>query len=673
VNPLETKVRSLAAALDDAALEALASKGLLRRAQKDLERAAIAVEGADANGLHLKVDQFRVSIPEAGPAKAKCSCPSAGICQHILAAVLYLKREAPAAEPGGTQALSVELELLAFTREQLEQWAGKPSFRAALQLAAQSEAEIRADHGLVVQFPSINTQCHFPPGAGLDGIIISGNAKDERRIAVAAVIAFQKSKGVPWEFGARGAGVPEESEGAPRSRSEVLEAAQQLLVEALNNGLARVSSATRQRLATLAVSATGVNLPRLAMGLRSLADESALVVSRDARADAGRMLNRMAAAHALCAAIQQDRAGARPDLIGWHRTHYDEVGNLDLIGVAAWPWRTASGYSGLTVLFWDTANRRWNSWSESRPAQQMRDFDPVARYTQPGPWAGADSPRQLARSTFRLMNARRNPTNRLSGSGKSRVLVSGPANLKVCGVTITENWADLRPSLDSLTAIGLKESNPLDSIVALKPAAWNQRNFNPVTQVFCWLVLDAHQQPLVVELPFDTYTEPAIKHLETVAADSLRDAIIIGRLQRTAYGFSVFPFSVHPASAAVIHLALDTAQAGATVSPSAPAVASEPDDEMDADEEIADIAAISPLLSRLLDEVDENLLALAETGLASPNPLGLTRAEQMARHAERLGLSSLAGSLGQMVAQTQAAALLRCAYICQLHRRAMLA
>jgi len=670
VNPLEAKIHSQVAALDDAALEALASKGLLRRAQKDLERGiAVTVESEGASAVHLKVEQFRVSIPEAGPAKAKCSCPAAGICQHILVAILFFKRAAPVVDQKPHDATSIEKELLSFTRDQLEQWAGKASFRAALQLASLAEAEITLERGLVVRFTSVNAQCHFAPGGGLDGIIVSGNAKDERRIAVAAVMAFQKSKGVTWETPAGAAGVPEEAEGAPRSRSAVMDASQQLTAEILNNGLARVSVATRQRLATLAVSATGVNLPRLAMALRSLSDESALLVARDARADAGRMLNRMAHTHALCAAIQRGGENPRPDLIGWHRTRYDEVGNLDLIGVAAWPWRTASGYAGLTALLWDTVNRRWNSWSESRPAQQMTDFDPVARYTQPGPWAGAESPRQLAQSCFRLMNARRNATHRLSASGKTRVLVTGPANLKSHGVAMVENWAGLRPSVDSLTAIGLKEANPLDSIFALKPAAWTQRIFHPITQIFSWVVLDTQQQPIVLEMPFEVYSEPAIKYLETVAADSLQHATVIGRLQQTARGFSVFPLAIHQQDGRVVHLMLDTAPTVTHVSAASPDA--ELDDEIEAEEEGAPAAATSPAISRLLDEVDENLLALCESGLASPNLLRVARAEQIAHNAGRLGLPSLAAGLGQMVSHPQAISLLRCVHINQLCRRAM--
>ena len=100
MSPLETKLRGLVAGLDASALEVLGSKGLLRRAQKDLERGvSIRIDREDQRALFLKVDQYEVSVPEAGPAKAKCSCPAAGVCRHILAAVLFMQREGPAPGP----------------------------------------------------------------------------------------------------------------------------------------------------------------------------------------------------------------------------------------------------------------------------------------------------------------------------------------------------------------------------------------------------------------------------------------------------------------------------------------------------------------------------------------------------------------------------------------------
>src|SRR5262249_25649070 len=144
----------------------------------------------------------------------------------------------------------------------------------------------------------------------------------------------------------------QESEGAPRTRAEVLASCQSLLGEMVTNGLGRLSSTMQQRLSTLAISALGVNLPRLSLALRGLSDECKLTLARDAQADPGRMLSRMASTYALCASLEITGINARADLVGWHRTRYEEIGHLDLVGVAAWPWRTHSGFEGLTVLFW---------------------------------------------------------------------------------------------------------------------------------------------------------------------------------------------------------------------------------------------------------------------------------------------------------------------------------
>ena len=118
-------------------------------------------------------------------------------------------------------------------------------------------------------------------------MIVSGGKGDGRQVAVAAVIGFQRAQGVEWSMSSE-ASTLEASDGAPRSRTEVLQACQALLDDTLANGLSRLSTANQPRWATLAVSALGVNLPRLALLLRGIGDEAALVVARDARSDLAR-------------------------------------------------------------------------------------------------------------------------------------------------------------------------------------------------------------------------------------------------------------------------------------------------------------------------------------------------------------------------------------------------
>jgi hypothetical protein len=619
----------LAASLDAAALQALASKGLLRRAQKDLERGIETnITRQTETTLHLLVGEYEVTLPESGPATATCSCPAAGVCQHILAAVLFLQESGPESVqeqlPGASvaeRADSPGRELMAITPEQLERWAGKAAFNAGMKLTTHSTPVIVRERSIRIRFPAVNSEVHYVPGGGLDGMIVSGGKSDVPQLVVAAVIGFQRAEGKEWTGPAEVVAL-EASEGAPRNRAEVLDSCQTLLEETLANGLSRLSTANQQRWVTLAISALGVNLPRLALLLRGISDEAALVLARDARSDMARMLARMAQAHALCTVLQNGGENPRPDLVGLHRTRYDDVGHLDLVGAAAWPWRTASGYEGLTLLFWDSSAKRWNSWTESRPRHQLADFKPTARYTQPGPWEGGESPRQLARSCFRLMNARRNPSYRLSGSSKSRVLVTGRANLKEQGLVAIEDWTQLSQQLSAQTAIGIKEANPLVSILALKPAAWGQRGFDAVTQVFTWVLTDLRRHSLRMEIGFDEFSEPAIKFLESAQPHSLEGAIIIARIQQTARGLSLCPYSVHRQKGEVIHLCLDSVKADS----SKPIVArNEEEDVFEAEQEAESTATFSPAIGRLLNEVDDALLALAEAGLAALNPLRIER------------------------------------------------
>src|ERR1700730_5526767 len=88
------------AAIDDDTLAALANKGLVRRARKDIEKSPPRVIAADEQTVSLEVVgcTTRVTNP---PGKSTCSCAS-GICRHILGAIIFLRESAApagAAEP----------------------------------------------------------------------------------------------------------------------------------------------------------------------------------------------------------------------------------------------------------------------------------------------------------------------------------------------------------------------------------------------------------------------------------------------------------------------------------------------------------------------------------------------------------------------------------------------
>src|SRR5437660_7969612 len=136
-----SRLAAVLASFDESALEALASKGLLRRAQKDLEQGAVTqVEEPREGSLRVHIGETVVTMPAEGPAAARCTCPASSACRHVLVATLYLQRWLADRVPASAASDSVEAtrqELVALPLDSLREWAGARTVREALRLVAE--------------------------------------------------------------------------------------------------------------------------------------------------------------------------------------------------------------------------------------------------------------------------------------------------------------------------------------------------------------------------------------------------------------------------------------------------------------------------------------------------------------------------------------------------------
>ncbi|MGC3953945.1 MAG: hypothetical protein QM804_06790 [Propionicimonas sp.] len=85
------------AALDDDAIAELANRGLLRRATKLVD--AVTMVATDDKTVELECEQLRVRLLPDGPTAARCPCPVAGVCVHVVAAWLWTRTAAGSIEP----------------------------------------------------------------------------------------------------------------------------------------------------------------------------------------------------------------------------------------------------------------------------------------------------------------------------------------------------------------------------------------------------------------------------------------------------------------------------------------------------------------------------------------------------------------------------------------------
>jgi hypothetical protein len=94
------QIRQALAQYDHDSLVAIANKGMVRRARKDLQNGDVKgivgakTDDSDRVWAKLEVAEYEVEISALGATKAICTCPAIEVCRHILAASMWLSEGA---------------------------------------------------------------------------------------------------------------------------------------------------------------------------------------------------------------------------------------------------------------------------------------------------------------------------------------------------------------------------------------------------------------------------------------------------------------------------------------------------------------------------------------------------------------------------------------------------
>lgn len=581
---LQRELQRLLAAFDDDALAALANKGLLRRAAKDLEEAMPTVAEQTAEALVLVVGEHRVRLDRGGPAQAKCSCPATTTCQHVLTAVLALQRTPPAAAdaedvgaanddtktpPAAPDATALHDALMALDAAALRTHAGAQGHRWAVQFARdfdlRQHLRVETKRALVITLLRPQLVAHYA-GGGVEALVVDGVPKHVEKHRAAVVLVYQRAHGheplddealpkgrqARLDLGADWTPALAAADEVLGARTRLCSAVQQLAGECLAIGLCHLSPHVQQRFATLAVWAQGAELPRLARLLRRVADHVELLLQRAGAADEHRLLDDLAIACGLAAALAHAAAGgdAPTALVGSARSRFHDVATLELFGLGARTFHAPTGHRGLTMVFWSPLDRAFTTCTDARPST-MRGFDPIVRYRQPGPWTGLGAPQRATGRRVTLTGARRDEQGRVAANERTHALVDAIEANALAAIPAIASWHDLGRHLEeALPSSLLAEPRPLRQWSLLRPATFAPARFDPVRQQLQWPLLDTDGSALVATLPWHEGTRAAIRRIEGLAPAALADTCVVAHLRRTNSAVIAEPLSLlRPASA----------------------------------------------------------------------------------------------------------------------------
>ncbi len=521
---LLSEVRATARRLDDAALAALGSVGLLRRARKDVAAAPPVVTVEDLSVV-VAIDGQRVTFDRQGPRAARCTCPARNVCHHVIGALLALASpdgDASVERPGlvPIETSSPAAELLDMDLAALESFAGRG---AVLEAAALVDG---GEPAMVVDGPTITitiggvADVFRYAGGGLDSVICATRGRRRPMLVVAAVLAFQVWRGrpIPRVLSAHAHSSRAEPASAElaAARQSVTRKCRSALEECVTIGLAHLSPSMIDRFASLAVLAEGARLHRLRLVLDRLADGVEASIARSARSDSAVLLHECATAFALCTALAGADGPLLDRLAGRARSTYDEIPALELYGVAAHVWRSGSGHEGLTVLFWSEAQGDWWTWTDMTP-REAGGLDPSARFRAACPWDGGVAPAEMIGRNLRLLGARSNAVGRLSGSSTTRVIVGSAAAVPSFRGCRFDDWKDFDASRSKASAgAGLGVHDPRRDVVVLSAQAAQAARFEGASQTLHWPLIDRNDDVLDLTLKHSEITARAIERLEAL-------------------------------------------------------------------------------------------------------------------------------------------------------------
>lgn len=487
-NHLLAALRKTIALYDDDALSALANKGLLRRAYKDLESSTFSL--LETAGDTVRVDTGEAVVSLAIPLQtSRCTCPASGVCRHTLLALLWLKEQAPVS----TSTIVPGEEICALSSAELQKWASKPLLRKAMQ-RLEKGLELTWEEDLTVDFifPDLTLSCRWLPGQGPEGMVCDCHAPRCCEHRVLAILAYQTSHGqcaVTME--------EESSALAMSERGPVLAAIASALNELVGHGLSHLSQSSYERIFTLAISAHGADLPRMERLLKSLATEIQLQLDRDAQADSGNLLSAASRCEALCLALRNPT----PALLGQHRSEYFAVKQLQLLGMGAARWQTKSRFVGLTVYFWELQTGQWMTWSDARPLNSRDGFTPLKRLQSPGPWQGCSSPADISQKRLLLREAKKNASGRISGREDTIAEVSNALPTDV--PTPITDWEIIGERAITLFSAGFQDWDERDALLYLEPAKWGTPHFQEIRQELELPLLDVRGRSLPIMIPYN--------------------------------------------------------------------------------------------------------------------------------------------------------------------------
>lgn len=520
---LPESIRTALSAADDDYLIGLSNKGTVNRAKKDL---ASLTPTAEAAGEMVVVTLGGETVMVTAPlGKSMCSCPSASMCRHRIAAILWLRDQAGTAEPPKPEFTSLKT----YPTDKLVKQLGQKRVSGIL-FRHQSGSGPHIDESTIVR---VELSWHPEVVRLLDPIEDSTCSCGKRSFCnhrAEALLYWQLKQGIAKPE----ALLPDEGQTGPdpeRTRG-VCEAVTRMLCEQLTTGLSRMPEETLDTVERMASLSHTAQLPDLERALRNLHGEYAAYFGRSATFRETALLDRLGYAFRLATAMEHAEGPELKKLAGTFREEYTRTGDLKLYLLGLREYVGRSGYGGTIYYFYERETGEWYTFRDLRPDY----YDNKRRRNEASPWDLPCTLRKAWNSAMDLKGPRINDSNNLSATKDTEAIFLGSAKP---WLVVKDN--DICRDFDALVEKSAPYRREIDRLVVIKPERVELMPFDTVEQRFSMGLFDGNGRKIRLEVRFSQQEEPVIRAMETHIKNGAKPPVFFGILGRDGDCITFYP------------------------------------------------------------------------------------------------------------------------------------
>lgn len=531
------------AEINDEYLIGLTNKGIVKRAYKDKESAAVKIlKTTDEVSLQVDGETVVLRIPFG---ESICSCPSRSICKHIILGILTLKEqtaadlpeqgtddskqktgetapgsgdapENPAPSESGTDMPTADQklweEIISFPEKDLFQVMG--TRRLSLfhrKVTGNIRPEIVESSVITMQIPGEATTVKL-----LSPLPYSSCTCHKKELCV------HKAEAILWCKLKKNALSLKELEESRKKEStadpeEIKNAARQMkeyLEELMATGLSRISPDVTDSLERFAIIAHNAGLADFEKSLRSLGILYESYLGRQASfqtMDLMRALSRLYLKAALLPKAEDPFALTKET--GAFRAEYLPAGDLSLLGITMEHFDDAAGYEGETVYFLEADTKKWYTYTVARPVF----YDTKRKWGKPqkaeAPWGLNCSLERLIHLEIHLKDARSDGRMRLSSSKETRGDILGAM----------EPWHEALSHWyyeDFGKLFSEQIPSQMTNLVFLQPVFCDKAVFSRTEQTLSMTLYDKKKREVILELSYSKEDAGSIRYLEKIREEA---------------------------------------------------------------------------------------------------------------------------------------------------------